>query len=452
MLIFRKLRLTIVFMGCTRSCVTIKLRSLQSDVSMKILFMHPNIPGQYKHLCRAFAEDPNNQVVFLCKPNTKITIPGVTKVEYELFRQPSPYTHRYLVGTERAVLQGQETWRVCKNLKEKEGFIPDVICAHPGWGDAMFIKDIYPTAKLINFFEFYYRATGSDVGFEHPATEDDKARIRTKNIINLLSLEACDWGVSPTRWQFQQYPSDYHYKMSVIHDGIDTSIARPNPNAKISLPDGKILKFGDPVVTYISRNFEHYRGFHTFMGAVKLLQEARPDVHVLAVGADEVSYGRPAPQGTTYRKMVTEQLKPDMSRLHFIGTLPYNDMLKVMQVSAAHIYLTYPFVLSWSMMEAMACECLMIGSKTAPVEEVITDGENGLLTDFFSPHELANRVLYALDNQETLRPLRTKARQTIVEHYDLKKLLPKQMELITGLSHGVYPSPSHVQPLRVKSA
>lgn len=409
---------------------------------MRILFMHPNIPGQYKHLCRAFAQDPANQVVFLSKPRPEIQIPGVTKVEYAVPREPSQYTHRYLTGTERGVLQGQETWRVCKKLRDEEGFIPDVVCAHPGWGDALYIKDVYPNTKLLSFFEFYYRSQGSDVGFEFPCTEDDKARVRTKNILNIMSLENADWGLSPTHWQMVQHPVEFQHKLSVLHDGIDTGIAAPNPECHVTLKNGEVLRRGSPVITYIARNFEHYRGFFTFMRAAKIIQQERKDVHIIAVGADDVSYGRKPAAGTTFRRQLIEETKVDLNRLHFAGTLPYHDMLNVMRISAAHIYLTYPFVLSWSMLEAMACECLLVGSKTAPVEEVITDNVNGLLVDFFSPEKLAEKLLYALDHQKDLEEIRKNARKTVVDRYDLKKLLPLHMSLVTDIARGEIPPPT----------
>lgn len=403
--------------------------------------MHPNIPGQYKHLCRVLAEDPKNQVVFLSKPRAEISIPGVIKAEYVVPREPSTYTHRYLTGTERGILQGQETWRVCTRLRDEEGFTPDVICAHPGWGDALFVKDVYPNSKLLNFFEFYYRSKGSDVGFENPCTEDDKARIRVKNILNLMSLETTDWGISPTHWQMIQHPSEFQHKLSVIHDGIDTDIACPADDPFVRIKDNEFRQ-GMPVITYVTRNFEHYRGFPTFMRAAKLIQEARPDIHIIAVGADDVSYGRKPAAGTTFRRQMLEELKPDLSRLHFVGTLPYNDMLNVMRVSAAHIYLTYPFVLSWSMMEAMACECLLVASKTPPVEEVIKDGVNGLLVDFFSPEQLAEKLIYAVDHQKELAHIRKNARKTVVDRYDLKKLLPLHVGLVTDLARGDIPPPT----------
>lgn len=407
---------------------------------MKILFLHPNMPGQYKHLAQHFAKDPSNQVVFVTKPKD-LSIKGVHKVGYAMPRDASASTHRYIIGAERAVLQGQEVWRVCKKLKTEEGFVPDIVCAHPGWGDALYIKDIYPDAPLLNYCEFYYHSTGADVGFDpaHPVTEDDRARVRTKNITNLLNLDAMDWGITPTHWQWKQHPVDFQHRISVLHDGIDTDYVQPNPNMTITLPGGKVLGKGDEVVTYVARNFEPYRGFPTFMQAAERILRARPNCHIIAIGADDVSYGRRPPQGTTYRQMWSEKVQLDPERMHFIAPLPYNDFLKILQVSSAHIYLTYPFVLSWSMLESMAAECLLIASNTAPVTEVIRDGETGLLVDFFSPDDVARRVDEVFAHPDRMQAVRRNARQYIRQYYDIKNTLPLHVALIEDLASGQTP-------------
>lgn len=409
---------------------------------MKILFIHPNIPGQYKYLVKHFAADPKNQVVFICKPKKDFEIEGVYKVEYVNRREPVHSTHRYLIGTERAVLQGQEVYRVCKKLKNDEGFTPDVICAHPGWGDVLFIKDIYPNVPLLSYFEFFYHFHGSDVNFdpELPITEDDAARIRTKNAVNLLNLDAMDWGITPTHWQKSRHPEVYHHKISVLHEGVDTNLVAPRPAASLRLNNGEhTFKPGDPVITYVSRNFEHYRGFPSFMRAVKIIQEQRKDVHIVAIGADDVSYGRKPVDGKTYRQAMLEDIKPDMSRLHFIGQVDYDVFLRVLQISSAHIYLTVPFVLSWSMLEAMSAGCVVVGSNTAPVREVIEDGRNGVLVDFFSPEQIAKAALDALERPQHYQQMRQAARQTIVDRFDLTKLMPLQAKLIEQVAAKQFP-------------
>lgn len=410
---------------------------------MKILFMHPNMPGQYKHLCPAFAADAENQVVFITK-NKTAQLPGVHKITYALRRDASAHTHRYLMHAERAVIQGQEVWRCLKRLKESEGFVPDVVCAHPGWGDALYVRDIYPDTKLLSFFEFYYHGTGADVGFDpsDPTSADDLARVRTKNAHHLLTLCSSDWGITPTWWQHSLHPPEFQSKITTIHDGINTEVARPNPQASITIGQHR-FKAGDEVVTYIARNFEPYRGFPTFMQAAEKILKDRPNCHIIAIGADEVSYGKKPPQGTTYRKIWMEKTDLDMSRIHFVGTLPYETLIQVLQVSAAHIYLTYPFVLSWSSMEAMACGCAMIGSDTPPVREVITHGENGFLVDFFDPQALAQQVCEVLDAPDRMQAVRDKARADMIARYDLNKLIPLHMDLVRDVAAGKLPPPTH---------
>lgn len=410
---------------------------------MKILFMHPNMPGQYKHLCRAYAANPDHTVVFITKPKS-FDIPGVHKVEYRVQREPSPHAHRYMHGIERGILQGQEVWRMCKKLKDEEGFIPDIVCTHPGWGDALYVKDIFPHTRVLSFFEFYYRSHGADVSFDPQETSsfDDDARVRTKNIINLLSLESADWGISPTIWQQSLHPPEFLPKISVLHDGIDTEVAKPDPEASFEI-NGHMFRPGDEVVTYIARNFEPYRGFPTFMRAAEIILRERPNCHIIAVGADEVSYGKRLAKDQTWRRIMMQEVKLDESRIHWPGTVSYANLIKLFQVSAAHIYLTYPFVLSWSSMEAMACGCAMVSSRTSPVMEVMQHEKNALLADFFSHTEVAANVLRILESPDRMQELRTHARQTILDHYALQDLLPLHMSLIDDLAAGRVPPPTH---------
>lgn len=411
---------------------------------MRILFVHPNMPGQYKHLCREFGADKNNEVAFITKPRPQVNIEGVRKIEYVPTRQPAKETHRYLQGFERAVGEGQEVWRVCYRLKS-QGFTPDVIVAHPGWGSALFLKDLYPNAPVLNYLEFYYHARGSDVDFD-PAqqpNDDDIARIRIKNATNLFGLEQMDWGLSPTYWQMRQNPKIFHNSISVIHDGIDTDFCKPKSGGSIALPNGVTLSQSDEVVTYVARNFEPYRGFPTFMQAAAEILKRRPKAHIIAIGADGVSYGKAAPDGKTYRQIWSEKVQmPDPSRLHFVGTVPYDRLIEWFQISSAHIYLTYPFVLSWSFLEAMSCGALIIGSSTPPVLETITDGDNGLLVDFFSPTEVADAVDRVFAHKDRMQHIKESARKTIEDKYALKDLLPLHMGLVKDLAERKLPPPT----------
>lgn len=403
---------------------------------MKILFLHPNMPGQYKHLARYFGAQKGTDCAFITKHKTA-EIAGVSRLTYALRREPSPHVHRYLTGTERAVLQGQEVWRMAKAMRDKDGFTPDIVLAHPGWGDALFIKDLFPNAALLSFFEFYYRTHGADVGFmpDDTVDDDDLARLRVKNITNLLSLEAADMGICPTAWQYAVHPETYRSKLNVLHDGIDTDAITPSKTAGFSLPDGsKTFHHGDEVVTYIARNFEPYRGFPTFVKAAEIILKQRPNAHIIAVGADGVSYGKKPPKGKTYRHMLMADARLDHSRIHFVGTLPYDALIQLFQVSAAHIYLTLPFVLSWSMLESMAAGVALVASKTKPVEEVVEHEENGLLADFMDADAVAQQVVRLLTDKELAAHIRTRARATVERHFALKDVLPLHVQLVEALA------------------
>jgi glycosyltransferase involved in cell wall biosynthesis len=404
---------------------------------MNVLFVHQNFPGQYLHLARHFGEQGGHQVVFITQ-RKDLELPGVRKVIYQPRRTITPQVHHYLRESEAAVLNAQEVARVALDLR-KAGFIPDVMLGHNGWGEIWYLKDIFPEAQLIGYFEFFYRMTGADVGFDptEPVTPDTAPRLRTKNLGNLLALDTVDLGQSPTEWQKSVYPRRYHPILNVIHEGVDSTVVRPDPNARVLLADQQLeLKAGDEIVTYVARNLEPYRGFPSFMRSLPKILAARPRAQVLIVGGDEVSYGVRLPSGDTYKKRMLAELGDalDLSRVHFLGKLPYNGFIKVLQVSRVHVYLTYPFVLSWSMLEAMSASCLVVCSRTQPVHEVVHHGGNGLLVDFFSPDEVAANVVDALEDRHAFASLRQNARQTILDRYDLRSIcLPAHLRLLNTL-------------------
>jgi glycosyltransferase involved in cell wall biosynthesis len=405
---------------------------------VKVLFVHQNFPGQYLHLARHLASTSDNRVVFITQRQNG-TLPGVQKLLYKPRRTISPQVHHYLRESEAAVLNAQEVARVAMDLR-KTGFVPDVMLGHNGWGEIWYLKDIFPEAPLIGYFEFFYRLHGADVGFDpaDPVTPDTAPRLRTKNLGNLLALDTADLGQCPTEWQKSVYPRRYHPILNVIHEGIDTTVVKPDPSARVILADAKLeLNAGDEILTYVARNLEPYRGFPSFMRALPRILMTRPDARVLIVGGDEVSYGARLPSGQTYRQQMLKELGDslDLSRVHFLGKIPYAAFVKVLQISRVHVYLTYPFVLSWSMLEAMAAGCLIVGSRTQPVEEVLHHGGNGLLVDFFSHEETADRVIQALEDPRAFASLRQNARQTIVDRYDLRSIcLPAHLRLLKSLA------------------
>lgn len=397
---------------------------------MRVLLLHNNFPAQYRHIAAALAADPANQVVFATQRDDG-EMPRVRKLLYKPARLPRKDTHHYLHPFEGAVLNGQAMFRLCQGLKQN-GFVPDVICGHSGWGPTLYVREVFPRARFVAYFEWFYRPHDSDADFlSHGAMDADLAcKIRTRNAPVLLDLAECDLGICPTDFQRLQFPEIFHPKLTVLHDGIDTEFFRPEAGSKLSLPDLDLSQASE-IVTYVARGMEPYRGFPEFMRAAALLLRQRPGLHIVVVGADRVAYGAPLPEGESYKKkMLAELADCDLSRLHFTGLLSYGAYRQVLRASSAHVYLTVPFVLSWSMLEAMSSGCLVVASDTAPVREVISHGRNGLLVDFFSPEAIAAHVAEALGRPAWSAPLREAARATILERYDLRHLLPKQLALL----------------------
>lgn len=379
---------------------------------MRVLFIHQNFPGQFRHLAAHLARRDDVEVLAIGREQAP-GLPDVRLLRYKPHRKASAQTHPYVRSFEDGVLHGQQVLRLLLDLKAK-GYRPDVVVAHPGWGESLYVREAFPSARLIHFCEYYYRAQGADAGFdpEFPLDTHGAASIRSRNALHLLNLENCDLAITPTRWQRSLHPAAYRDGMRVIHEGIDTAGLGPDPEATLALPDGQVLRAGQPILTYVARNLEPYRGFHSFMRALPRILAAHPGCQVVVVGGDEVSYGSRPKDAANWRSKLLAENPIDPARVHFLGKVPYATYKQVLQVSAVHLYLTYPFVLSWSLLEAMASGCLVVASDTAPVREVIEDGRNGRLVDFFDTGAIAERVVQALSEPERFQALRQQARAT----------------------------------------
>lgn len=407
---------------------------------MNLLFVHQNFPGQFKHLAPHFAR-AGHRVRALAIGGRGI--PGIEMHRYRPRRVPNVQTHAWAQDFESKVILGDACAGAALQLKA-QGFSPEVIVANPGWGEALFLKDIWPHARMLALIEFHYAAHGLDADFDPEFNLPGlapAAMLRTKNAYRLMVLDDMDWGLSATQFQRSTVPEAYRDRISVIFDGIDTAVVRPDAAAGVTV-NGRTLRPGDEVVTFVSRTLEPYRGYHSFLRALPQILQRRPNAVALIVGGDGVPYGPAAPEGKTWRQIFLDEVKDrlDPGRVFFLGQVPYANYLNVLQVSACHVYLTYPFVLGWSCVEAMSAGCLVVGSATPPVEEVIEHGRNGLLVDFFDVAALAQTVVDVLSRQQHHAALRAAARTSAMERYDLASIcLPQQVRLVEALAQGVRP-------------
>jgi glycosyltransferase involved in cell wall biosynthesis len=412
-----------------------RLHANAAACTMNFVFIHQHFPGQYVHIVRYLAA-AGHDVVFLTQERTA-QLPWVRKIMYAP-TGAARYIHPYLRDLEGGVLNGLAVASQCETLK-RQGFAPDIVIGHNGWGEILYIKDVWPAVPLLGYFEFFYHPRGTDVDCdpEFPPLPDDAVRLRTRNAVNLVGLHAADWGQTPTRWQHSLYPPLYRERISVIHEGVDTDRVRPDATARIWLQGGLSFSAADELITYSARNLEPYRGFHSFMRALPSVLQQRPHANVLIIGGDGVSYGRHPTRAHSWREQMLAELdgRLDRSRVHFLGKLPYEHYLTILQLSSLHVYLTYPFVLSWSLIEAMSAGCLIVASATPPVEEVISDGVNGYLADMFDADALARRILFALEQREAQVQLRAAARQTALDCYDLNRIcIPAYLALLRRLT------------------
>lgn len=403
-----------------------------------ILLVHQNFPGQYRHLAPALRRR-GDRVVAIGGPTAR-RLEGIPLHRYDPMPAGGvPDCHSWVSDLQTKALRAEAVGMLLERLLA-DGLRPDLVIGHPGWGELLAIKDLLPEVPVLHQVEFVYRLSGGDADFdpEFPGADwRQRTRLRLRRAVQLLALQDLDWGLAPTPWQASTVPEAYRDRLSVIHEGIDTDAIRPEGPAMVRLERaGLTFRPGDEVVTFVARNLEPYRGFHVFLRMLPLLQELRPKAHVLIVGGDGVSYGSPPPGGGSWRERLLAELggRLDRSRVHFVGMVPHGLLHEVFRVSACHVYLTYPFVLSWSLLEAMSCGALVVGSDTAPLRDVIRDGENGLLVDFFDGQALARRVAAALADPAAHQPLRQAARATVVERFDLRRVcLPQQLALVDRL-------------------
>ncbi len=398
---------------------------------MQVLFLHNNFPAQFGALA-GHLRDAGWSVWFGTQ-RQGLSHPSINTFHYQPHREPALEIHPYSNAWEKAVINGQSVARACLELKRSHGLNPDIVVSHSGWGPGLFVKDVWPEAKSVGYFEWYYNSPAPDVAFLDPAppNADQRARARARNAPILLDLASVEIGFCPTEWQRSQFPEVFQDKLVTHHDGVDTAYFKPTRKQPLRLK-GVDLPADADVITYVARGMEPYRGFPQFMAALSRLQAEMPNCHAVIVGEDRVAYGKKLDEGDSHKARVLAAHEFDLSRTHFVGYLSRDEYRKALAASSAHVYLTTPFVLSWSMMEAMAAGCLLVASDTAPVREV-ADETNAMLVDFHDTDSILRGLRSALTDADRGRRLRAAARRTIEERYAAARILGEKRRIFERL-------------------
>ncbi|WP_299204057.1 glycosyltransferase family 4 protein [uncultured Tateyamaria sp.] len=405
---------------------------------MKFLFVHQNMPGQYRELIQWLAAQGGHQIVFLTQRQKAPQFEGVQTVVYKSHHQAKEDAYGLSRTWENASGNGFGAVIALRQLVDK-GFTPDIVIGHVGWGEMSFFREVLPDTPMIGFFEYYYSAHGGPVGFdpESPVSEHAPFIMHGHNVVPQVNLNVVDVAHSPTNWQRDRFPKHFHDKMYVCHDGIRTDKLKPNKKAKVSLGRiGRPLTAKDEIVTFMSRNLETTRGYHQFMRAVPKIQRARPNARILVIGGNDASYGSKNKHPGGLRGQMEAEVGHliDWDRLHFLGQVPYESYQSIIQISACHIYLSMPFVLSWSLLECMSMEATIVASDVAPVREAVEHGKTGLLVDFFDPDAIAAQVADVLEKPRDYAHLGSAARQHVIDTYDFETIcLPEHIRQINAL-------------------
>jgi glycosyltransferase involved in cell wall biosynthesis len=405
---------------------------------MNILFVHQNFPGQYRELFQWFVARGEHRVVFLTQRRDVPAMAGAEIVTYAPHHRAGADAYALSSYWEDCCGNGYGAAEACESLKRK-GFTPDIVLGHVGWGELTFMKQVWPDVPILGFFEYYFLSEGGSVGFdpEFPSGTQARFTLHARNAVNFANIQTVDLGHCPTRWQRDTFPESFHDKLYVCHDGIRTDRLRPDPEARVTL--GRLkrpLTAQDEVFTYMARNMEPVRGFHVFMRALPHILDARPNARALIIGGNETSYGRKSTEPGGYRAEMEREVgdRVDWSRVHFLGRVPYAAYRQVIQISRCHIYLTVPFVLSWSLLESMSMGATVVASDVAPVREAVEHGRTGLLVDFFRPEALARQVVEVLERPGDFASLGRAARDFIVETHDFHtRALPVHLDRINSL-------------------
>lgn len=402
---------------------------------MRILFVHHYFPGQFQRIAQHYVSEGHDVVAFhrgLQDGRATRPVPGVRAIVYgEEAVSDRPEDH-VLHDVDQFVREAASVGFRAVELKD-EGWLPDLVYDHSGWGTGAFLHDVFPDAKHIRYCEWFFNNTAESGEFltgERPF----EARFMNSllNLPTMMDLTRADLMIAPTEWQRRQFPDAIRRQIRIAPDGVDTDLFRPDRDARFTTPEGKSFVAGDRVVTYVARGADPFRGFQPFIEALGIAQAEDPDLHALILGDRKVYYGAGVGREDHFND-VMRRAAIDPRRTHFTGVVAYEQYRQALQVSAAHIYLTVPFVLSWSAIEALATGCAFIGSDTAPVREFVEHGREGLLVGFDDPRAIATAISHMVAAGPEIDAMRKAARRRVLRNWSAGSAIRRHLKLVAGV-------------------
>ena len=411
----------------------------------KILFVHRNFPAQFKNIADHLSSEGYEVTAIISGLNTNRQNSKFKIIRYDIHRS-SRGDYDLLSDFEAKVIRAEAAYLRCK-IYAAGGYSPDIIYFHPAWGESIFLRTLWPSAKLLMYCEYFTGEHNEDLFYgnndSHVLDEKSLLKIVIKKSNLLLNLVNFDVGISPTLFQKKTFPKEYQGKIETIHDGVDTSYFSPSDQVEIRINrDNRTYTFDkdSEVLTFVNRNMEPYRGINSMIRAIPSLLQLRPNLSIFLIGESAKGYG-PAPDRGKYgtknwKEIILEEIDPQMrpvdwERVFFLGTVPKNFYRSCLQLSSCHVYLTYPYILSWSLLEAMSVGCSIVASDNTAVREFIADDINGTIVDFFDVPGLVRACVNTITDRPLSKKYGVLARRKIVAEYDLESIiLPKLSRIL----------------------